>query len=391
MQQISKLPKFELPFPMSEYDDRLLRVREGMQQAGIDVQIITDHIGYYWLTGANMRSGWIIVWGGEPIGVVRHLDASTHKRLSWLKNWVECPDKGAIQPYDPVHYTAETLKELNIDNKVIGINFRITGYEAINRLKKLLPDAEIRDFRVETIWNIKSELEQECQFKATKVNQDALMDTINEIEVGWSELDVVERIARHHKKYLGKDYERSELTHCRVGRNLELMHVPLLSTQREAVKIKKGDLLYLEPGTFVKRYVGTMLRMVSFGEPPAVVRRSSNACIEVLNRTIEAYAPGKTAYEVDKVGRDYFVKMELDCQSRTGYCNGIDWAGGAVMSITPNNPLILMPGQIFHCIALHYLPGWGYIGASEQVLITEDGHEVLGDRDRTCERKLFIK
>jgi Xaa-Pro aminopeptidase len=61
------------------------------------------------------------------------------------------------------------------------------------------------------------------------------------------------------------------------------------------------------------------------------------------------------------------------------------------MSVEPNNPLVLQPGHIFHYILINYVPGWGYIGASEQVLVTEDGHEVLADRDRTCPREFFIK
>jgi len=134
-----------------------------------------------------------------------------------------------------------------------------------------------------------------------------------------------------------------------------------------------------------------MIRMVSVGEPPTHVRRSAEASIEALNRAIEATAPGKTSHEVDKAARDYFVKMGLDCQGRIGYSNGIDWSQADVMSIEPNNQLILVSGHIFHYISINYLPGWGYIGASEQVLVTEDGHEVLSERDKICPRKLFIK
>jgi Xaa-Pro aminopeptidase len=308
---------------------------------------------------------------------------------------VECPDGGSMNEignvYDFVGYTAEKLIELKLNRKIIGMNFRTTLYAHVDRFKKLLPNAEIVDFRLDRIRIIKTKDEQECQFRAAKANQDALMDTINEIEVGWSERDVVNCIARHHRKHLGNDYERSILAHCHVGENLEYMHLSnLWPPERETKKVKKGDLIYLEPGTFYKRYAGTMLRTFSVGEPSPKARRSILACIEVLNRTIEAYAPGKTGHEIDKIGRDYFVKMGLECRSRIGYCNGIDWSGGDVMSIIPNNPLILVPGHIFHCIALTYLPGFGYIGMSEQLLVTEDGHEVLGDRDRTCERKLLV-
>jgi len=387
---------FELPFPLSEYKDRLRRVRQGMQLAGVDVQIVLDPRDHYWLTGTRIvgeqgpGDNQLIIWDGDPIMVVRLLESSAHMYAAWIKDWVTYRDEGPINPYDPMKKLAETLKEHGLDKKRIGINFRLATLQNYNRLRKLLPDAEFSDFRVDMIRIIKSKLEQECQFKAAKVNQDALMATINEMEVGWSERDIESTIAGYHEKYLGKDYEFSE-TLCMVGQSALHMHQARFEGEKAAEKIKKGDIVYIEPGAFVKRYVGSLIRMVSFGDPPAHVRRSAEASIEALNRAIEATAPGKTSHEVAKPAMDYFKKMGLDCQGRVGYSNGINWSQANVMSIEPNNPLILVPGHIFHYILINDLPGWGYIGASEQVLVTEDGHEVLADRDRTCPRQLFVK
>jgi Xaa-Pro aminopeptidase len=396
MPEIRKPKRFELPFPMSEYKDRLRRVREAMQLAGVDVKVVTNQQDLYWLTGTRvvMEQGpgdnQLIIWDGDPIMIVRHLESSSHKYSAWVKDWVDYFDEGPINPYDPMKKVAEFLKEHGIDKKKIGMNFRLMTLQNYSRLKKLLPDAEICDFRVERLRIIKSKLEQECQFKAAKINQDSFMNTINDMEIGWSQRDIEQSIARYHEKYLGSNYERSEVL-CMVGADAMHMHANIFSGEASAAKIKKGDVIYIEPGTFVKRYVGCLIRMVAFGEPPPAVRKSCEASIEALNRAIDATAPGKTSHEVDKAARDYFVKNGFDCQGRLGYACGIDWSQANVMSIEPNNPLIMVPGHIFHYISINYLPGWGYMGASEQVLVTEDGHKVLADRDRTCERKLFVK
>lgn len=387
-------PRYELPFPLSEYKDRLRRVREAMQKAGVDVQIVNNYRDLYWLSGTRCNRdlrAHAIIWEGDPIMIIRHLEASAHTHSIWTKNFVEFDDEGPINPYDPMKKAAETLIEHGLDKKRIGLNFRVTSLQNYERLRKLLPDAEFRDFRVERTRIIKSKLEQECQFRAAKVNQDVLINTISDIEVGWSEQDIESSINRYQRKFLGNDYEGSRELLCMVGPSALHMHQTRYANEKESMKIKKGDIVYIEPGTFIKRYVGSMIRMVSFGEPPAHVRRSAEASIEALNRAIEATAPGKTSHEVDKAARDYFVKMGLDCQGRIGYSNGIDWSQGDVMSIEPNNQLILVPGHIFHYISINYLPGWGYIGASEQVLVTEDGHEVLSERDKICPRQLFIK
>ena len=389
--------RFELPFPLSEYKDRLRRVRQGMQLSGIDVKIVMNPRDLYWLTGTRVNTeqgpgdNQLIIWDGDPIMIVRHIEASANKYSTWIDTLVEYYDEGPINPYDPMKKVAETLREHGLDKKRIGMNFRLTTLQSYNRLRKLLPGTEICDFRVERIRIIKSKLEQECQFRAAKVNQDALMNTINDMELGWSEYDIETSITRYHEKDLGNEYDASRDFLCMVGQSALHMHQTRTIAEKKAEKIREGDLIYIEPGAFVKSYVGSMIRMVSFGEPPQHVRRSAEASIEALNRAIEATAAGKTSQKVDKAARDYFVKMGLDCQGRIGYSNGINWGQANVMSIEPNNNLILVPGHIFHYIAINYVKGWGYIGASEQVLVTEDGHDVLADHDRTCPRQLFIK
>ena len=397
MSELRYTPKrYELPFPLSEYKDRLRRVREAMERAGVDVVVMDDPQDLHWLTGTRVEKeqtrgdNQLIIWDGDPIMVVRHLEASAHKYSSWIDNWLEYLDEGPVNPYDPMKKVAEALKEHGLDRKKIGLNFRVVTLYNHRRLKDLVPNAEIRDFRVENIRIIKSKLEQDCQFKAAKVNQDALMATINEMQIGWSQQEIEDSVARYHAKYLGSDYEETRIL-CMIGQDLLQMHRLVRGAEKREAKIRKGDIVYIEPGAFVKRYAGTMIRMISFGEPPAHVRKSCEASIEALNRAIAATAPGRTSHEVDKASRDYFAKMGLDCQGRIGYSCGIDWAEGGVMSIEPNNPLVLVPGHIFHYISINFLPGWGYMGVSEQVLVTEDGHEVLADRDRTCERNLCVK
>lgn len=387
--------KFELSFPITEYETRLKRVRDAMHTSGIDIQIVTHPSDFYWLTGTRMHGqenpSWVIIWDGDPIGVVRHLELETHQCCSVLNDWVEYPDKGSELPYDPVRYTVEKLKDLNIHKKRIGLNFRVIEVQFYHQFQDLLPDAIFTDFRVERIRVVKSKLEQECQFRAVKVNQDSLMNTINEMEVGWSELDLIDNIIRHQKYYLGEDYEASHgMFH--VGREHNMhMHDLRWPPERARQKIMKGDIIFLEPGTFVKRYAAGMIRMAYFGDPPDSVKRSAEASIYALNKAIEATAPGKTAHEVDKAARDYFIKMGLDCQGRTGYGIGIEWSESGVLTIRPKNTMVLVPGHIIHLVAINYLPEWGFIGASEQVLVTEDGHKVLADRLRTCPLEFFLK
>ena len=390
---------FDLPFPFGEYESRHERVRTAMAEAQVDVALITAPRDFHWLTGsrvdfwASESPQWALVWDGEPLGIVRHLEASTHRCCSFLQRWVEYPDEGPVNPYDPVLYTARTLENLKLHKKRIGVNLRVISVEEYQRFKALLPEAQFVDFRVERIRVKRSELELRCIRKAVKVNQDALSATIEDMRPGWSEWGILKHLNHKHAKYLLTDYSHSAwgATSCQVGRHMMHMHAVRTPAEMKGQRVKKGDGVWLEPGVFVNEYVGCMIRTVWFGNPPREVSKAVEATMEAFEQLLQVMAPGRTADEVDTVARRYLTQKGFDFQHRSGYMTNEKWADGGILSLTPHNPLVLEPGQVFHCPLHVYLPGIGYVGASEQVLITEQGCEVLGDRERTCQRQLFVK
>ena len=392
---------FDLPFPREEYEERYTRVYQAMAQAEVDVALVSAPRDFHWLTGgrvdfwASESPQWALIWDGEPVGIVRHLEASTHQCCSFLQNWVEYYDEGPLNPYDPVGYTVETLKALKLDDKRIGLNLRVLSAEDYHRFQTLLPQARFVDFRVERIRTRRSARELACIRQAVKVNQDALSATIEEIQPGWSEWGVLKRINQRHAQLLGHAYSDSAWgsTCCQVGRHMMHMHAARTPAERKRQRIKPGDGMWIEPGVFVKEYVGCMIRPVWFGTPPALVQRAVEATNEAFERLVRVLAPGKIAGEVDAVARSFLLERGFDFQHRSGYMTNEKWADGGILSLTPHNALELEPGQVFHCPIHVHLPGIGYIGISEQVLITDNdnGCEVLGDRDRTCPRQLFVK
>ena len=397
---MTETPKtYELPFPPSEYEARQQRVRAAMADARVDACLITSPRDFHWFTGtrvdywASESPQWAIVWEGEPVGVVRHLEAATHRCCSFLRRWIEYPDEGPINPYDPVGYTAAALKELGLAERRIGVNLRLVSAEELRWFQERLPAAELVDFRVERIRVRRSPAEVECLRRAVKVNQDALADTIAEVEPGWSEWDVLEHVAAGHARRLGDDYFRSASgsTCCQVGRHMMHMHAIRSPHEMKEQKIRRGEGMWIEPGVFLREYVGCMIRTVWFGEPPDLVRRAVDATVEAFDRMIRVLAPGRQADDVDTAARSYLTSHGFDMQHRSGYMSNEKWLDGGILSITPGNPLRLETGQVFHCPMHVHLPGIGYVGTSEQVLVTADGCEVLGDRDRTCSRQLFVK
>jgi Xaa-Pro dipeptidase len=389
---------YELPFPRAEYESRHARVRAHMARAGVDVAVVTMARDFSWLTGTRVdyycaeSPQWLIVWSGEPVGIVRRLEALTHRCCSFITEWVEYPDEGAVNPYDPVLYLAWTLERLGLAGSCIGVNPRVMPSEDDARLRAFLPRASFVDFRVEQIRVRRSPLELECIRRANAVNRAALADTIASIEPGWSEWDIILHLAQGHELRLGDEYFYSAMggTVCQVGNHMLHMHAVRTPFERKAKRVADGDGIWIEPGVFVKDYVGCMIRTLWFGEPPRRVREAMDATAAAFDRLVGAMAAGRTAHEVDAVARDPLAAAGFEMQHRSGYMANERWMDGGILSLTPGNPLILEAGQVFHCPTHVFLPGVGYVGSSEQVLVTDTGCEVIGD-EAGCPRRPYLK
>ena len=398
VESLYSIVNYELPFPHEEYKERYRRVLASMALKGVDVAIVTMPRDFSWLTGTRVdyyaaeSPQWLIVWEGEPVAIVRRLELETHRCCSIVRNWVEYPDEGPINPYDPVLYTVNALKRLGLAQKRIGLNLRVTPVEEHVRLQALLPKARLVDFRVEGIRVRRSALEIECVRRANNVNRAALAATIDDLAPGWSEWDIVMQLCKEHEKQLGDEYFYSATgaTVCQVGEHMLHMHVVRTPAERKRRRVALGDGMWLEPGIFVKTYVGCMIRTVWMGEPPRRVREALDVVQEAFDRLVKVLGPGRTAHEVDAVARDFIVAKGFDIQHRTGYTANERWTDAGILSLTPGNPLVIESGQVFHCPMHVFLPGIGYVGASEQVLVTGSGCEILGDTS-VCPRGLYIK
>ena len=224
------------------------------------------------------------------------------------------------------------------------------------------------------------------------VNRAALADTIAALEPGWSEWDIVMHLCGGHEKRLAEEYFYSATgaTVCQVGEHMLHMHAVRIPSERKRRRVAPGDGIWIEPGIFVKTYVGCMIRTVWMGEPPRVVREALDVVHEAFDRLVRVLAPGRTAHEVDAVARDFITGKGFEIQHRTGYTSNERWSDAGILSLTPGNPLVIESGQVFHCPMHVFLPGIGYVGSSEQVHVTATGCEVVGDVS-VCPRRLYIK
>jgi Xaa-Pro aminopeptidase len=174
------------------------------------------------------------------------------------------------------------------------------------------------------------------------------------------------------------------------GRDSALPH----ARAGEAV-LAPGDLVVLDFGGMFDGYAVDMTRTVSLGEPSDEARRLYNAVEAAQSAAIAEVRPGARFVDVDAAARDvlaaagygeHFVHgtghglgLEVHEAPRIGPARPAESAQGV---LAPLEPTSLEPGMVVTIEPGAYVPGFGGVRIEDDVLVTDDGRDVLTTVDR---------
>ena len=388
-----------LTFSKEEFQLRVQKVKEKMEERGIEVLLITDPANMNYVSGYNAWSFYVhqmvavFLDEEEPVWIGRFMDAIAARKTAWLKheNIVGYSDNYVQSDVrHPMDYVADVLKERGQGNKRIAVemdNYYFTA-QCFESLKKGLPDAKFEDANhlVNWIKVIKSDAEIEYMKRAGKIMTKGMTDAINYLNVGVRKCDMAAEIYRTFTsgtEEFGGDYASI---------------VPLMPTGVDAgachltwtdEKYKDGDIVIFELAGCYRRYHSPMSRTISLGKPTQKLEETAKITIEGLNKVLDFIKPGVTAEEAEAVWANNLKKYGLFKESRIGYSTGLnyppDW-GEHTISVRPGDKTILQPNMTLHIIPGMYFEDFG-VEISDAIRVTETGCETLAN----VERKLFIK
>lgn len=400
---VGRPPQLYLPpFDLDEYRDRFFRLQDEMQRRDIDVSLITDPKSVKWLAGGKVKFEyadnpiWLIApaEGDSLTAIVRHLEVDTFRRscAETVTEIVEYKDGGCIIPYDPLVAATGFIAD-TFANRTVGINERYFNVMDYNRLGGLIPGCALANIPVERVRFQHSPREIEFMELAANANALALRQAMSELYVGINEWEFTERVSERHREILKDAYGKSSLSAqtAQFGSHTHDMHIAREKSEMIANVSAAGDVAWLEPGVFVRDYVGCMIRTAYFGNNvPSEVKGGMRASAEAIAQGLRLMAPGVPCEDVSRVMREELARTGLAIKSRTGYGCGLEWDVGNAGSIAPDNPEPLRVGETYHLIAHIYSERHGFFGLSEQVAITEDGCQILADPENSPPHDLLI-
>ncbi len=146
-------------------------------------------------------------------------------------------------------------------------------------------------------------------------------------------------------------------------------------------KFKKGEPILFDWGVRLNGYCSDTSRTLVIGQPDDTFVKVCKTVIDAQAKAIDAIKPGMSGKAVDEVARNHIDKMGFKDKFSHGLGHGTGLAVHENPRLSPLSDKILEPGMIVTVEPAIYIPGWGGIRIENQVVIREDGAEVLNSLD----------
>jgi Xaa-Pro aminopeptidase len=337
------------------------------------------------------QSALILTASGERIAILGSLEAETARRTGAYPNIITY-DKA----FSPV--LLKTLARLNPHE--IAINYSTSDVLAdglshglyLTLLKYLQgsPWAErliSAEKVIRALRGRKTPAEVIRIHQAVETTRQIFDNTFDYAQIGMSEAQI-------------SDFMHVQLEAFKVGPAWGWEHCPTVNCGPEspvghvgpsAITLQAGQILHIDFGVQQDEYCSDIQRVAYFlrpGEtaPPAEVQKGFDTIARSVQEAVAAMKPGVAGKEIDAIARGVVTAAGYpEYPYATGHHLGrLAHDGAGILGPlwekygeTPN--YLLEAGQVYTIEPGLAVPGYGYIGLEEDVLVTESGAEFLGE------------
>ncbi len=378
-------------FELSEFHDRLRRVKSAMQRQKVEVLLVSDPSNMNYLTGYDgwsfyVHQGVIIALDhDQPIWWGRGCDANGAKVTTWLShdNIRQYVDDYVQNPLKhPMSFVADIIREHGWERKNIGVemdNYWFTSKCLVTLEEELGDCGDIIDATGLVNWQRirKSPREIAYMRQAAKVCEKVMRTAVDGIRPGT--LERANAASVYHACIMGVDDAPGD--HPAI--------FPIMPTNERTScahlgwspdrSYAEGDLVLLELCGVHKRYHCPLARTVVLGEPPAKLKNIADATMAGVDKVVDFIKPGVIAEEVEAEWRRIISTYGVVKPTRLGYSIGCsyvpDW-GERTLSLRPGDKTVLEVGMTIHLMPGIWEDDMGF-ESSEPFLVTEKGCELL--------------
>jgi len=265
----------------------------------------------------------------------------------------------------------KAIKELNLEKSKIGIEFDSLPTSYYNKLKKLFPNATLKDAShlLREMRLVKNEEEIRRLRKASEITEKAVKAIIENVEAGMSELDL-ETIFRCE---VAKNYARA--FYVQIGSGSRGAYGG--GTYTTTKKIERGEIVRMDLSVEYKGYLSDICREFVLGKASDEVKKIYKTIFDAVNAAIECIRPGVKASELFNAAVKVPIEAGYKDFRRHHVGHGIGLEAHEAPILAPTNDMKLKPGMTLCIEAPYYIFTLGGFAPEEMVLVTEDGCELF--------------
>lgn len=368
----------ERAFPEAEYRKRLDRLRSELRKRGLDALIVHSPEDINYLSGfdsCGYYSYQHLLIGVDPsvdcfftriveIGIARAM--SIVKDVTYWTDWD-----------DHIAMAADIITSKGLANGRVGLQdsslyLKLSDYK---RLTALLPQTSFIDASdlLPRLRLVKSSLEIAYMRRAAEITDAGLQAGLTAIAEGQRECDLA--AATYQAMFLAGGEPPAYPGTFTSGPRTCFLHG--MATER---RLRRGDLIVLEPMGCYRRYNTNAIRTAVIGSASAKAKEAHRLMEESVAACTSMVEPGVLAEEIDRVGRRITGKFAKNRLHRSGYSLEVGYSPGFVgaLDLREGDKTPLEAGMIISIEpnTTFYEEGWG-VQLGNCVLVTESGHEVL--------------
>lgn len=335
-----------------------------MAEAGIPALIVSDLGSVNWLTGFTGTFGIAVVSGdaAQFITDSRYAIQAGEQVKDMPHSWFQSPVNGD-------EYLAQKIKEMGIQR--IGFEGASVTYANFERWRDKLAGIELYGAPdlVSDLRMVKNESEID-RVRAACGIADACFEHVQRmIQPGVTEYDInldIEFFIRRQGAEIAfppivVSGERSARPHGKASEK----------------KLEVGDFLTMDFGAKVEGYCSDITRTVVVGEATDRHREIYNQVLKAEVECINAIKPGVRAADVDTLARTILDEKGLAQYFGHGLGHGLGALVHDAGRMNKTSQNVFEPGQIWTVEPGVYIPGFGGVRIEDDVLVTENGVEIL--------------
>jgi Xaa-Pro aminopeptidase len=334
-------------------------------------------------------SALILTRSGETIAILGNLEAETARRTGVYQEVIGY-DK-SIQP-DLMHVLERlqpgqialnfSLNDPTADGLTHGMYLQLQEYLSSTPFWRHIISAEQI---ISALRSRKTPAELACIRKAVQTTEEIYRQVFDFLQPGMTEKQVAQFVHDQVRdRGLGEAWDYENCPCVNSGPESVVGHAG-----PTGIVLERGHLVHFDFGVKQDDYCSDIQRMAYLPKPgettaPEPVQRAFQTVVRAIQEAVKAMRPGVAGAEIDQIARATVTKAGYP-EYMYGTGHGLGRAahdGGGMLGPRwekygnlPDQPL--EAGQVYTVEPGVAVPGYGYVGLEEDVLVTETGAEML--------------